>query len=56
MVIRFNSSDNVPNHRRLGLGTHQLVSVFKEDGLNTGGVFRKGGKGQYGVIGVRLQR
>lgn len=56
MVIRFNSSDNVPNHRRLGLGTHQLVSVFKEDGLNTGGVSRKGGKGQYGVIGVRLQR
>lgn len=45
MAIRFNSSDNVPNHRRLGLGTHQLVSVFQEDGLSTGGVSRKGGKG-----------
>lgn len=44
MVIRFNSSNNVPNHRRLGIGTHQLTSVFQEGGLSMGRVSRKGVK------------
>lgn len=41
MAIRFNSSNNVPNHRRLGIGIQQLTSVFQEDRLSMGGVSRK---------------